>query len=73
MKLLTVKEVAEIIGAKSSTIYGWAEQKLMPAYKINGLLRFKQDEVFEWINKHKTGYDAGEHSQIRSPKTKTRR
>lgn len=49
MGLLTVREVAEIIRAKQSTVYSWAEQGLLPCYKLNGLLRFDESEVKGWI------------------------
>jgi excisionase family DNA binding protein len=49
MKLLTVKEVAEIIKAKPSTIYSWAEQGVIPCLKINGLLRFDEDKIISWL------------------------
>jgi len=49
MKLLTVKEVSEIISAKPSTIYAWAEQGLIPCFKLNGLLRFSETDLLTWI------------------------
>jgi excisionase family DNA binding protein len=49
MRLLTVKEVAEILKAKSSTVYSWAEQGIIPCFKLNGLLRFSEDDIFTWI------------------------
>ena len=49
MKLLTVKDLASILKAKPSTIYSWAEQGLMPSFKLNGLLRFEEDEVLKWL------------------------
>ncbi len=52
MKLLTVKDIAEIIKAKPSTIYAWAEQGVIPCFKLNGLLRFSEGEVLEWIKSH---------------------
>jgi excisionase family DNA binding protein len=53
MKILTVKEVADIVKAKSSTIYAWAEQGVIPCYKINGLLRFSEDEILSWIRQNR--------------------
>jgi excisionase family DNA binding protein len=48
-KLVTVKEVADYLSVKPSTIYGWAELRKIPSYKINGSLRFRMDEVKEHI------------------------
>ena len=54
MKLLTVKDVAAIIQAKPSTIYAWAEQGSIPCFKLNGLLRFAEDEIKAWIRSCKS-------------------
>lgn len=47
--LLTVKEVAQMLKAKPSTVYGWAEQGIIPSFKLNGLLRFLEDDILAWI------------------------
>lgn len=49
MKILTCKDVATLLQAKPSTVYAWAEQGLIPSFKINGLLRFEETEVIRWI------------------------
>ncbi len=49
MKILTCKQVAELLQAKPSTIYAWAEQSLIPSFKVNGLLRFDEAELMKWI------------------------
>ncbi len=59
MKLLTAKEVAEILGCSEKTIYSWAETGCteIPAIKIgNGrksLLRFDPDEIHQWLERWK--------------------
>lgn len=49
MRLLTVKDVSEMIQAKPATIYQWAETGVIPCFKINGLLRFSEDDILTWI------------------------
>jgi excisionase family DNA binding protein len=49
IKILTVKQVSELLQAKQSTIYAWAEQGFIPSFKVNGLLRFDEAEIFEWV------------------------
>ncbi len=49
MKLLGVKEVSEILGAKPSTIYQWAESGQIPSFKLNGLLRFSEEAIMKWV------------------------
>lgn len=47
--LLTVKQVAKLLATKPSTIYAWSEQDQIPCYKLNGSLRFREDELWDWI------------------------
>jgi len=49
MKILTAKEVSDLLRAKPSTVYAWAEQGLIPSFKLNGLLRFSDEEIMSWI------------------------
>jgi excisionase family DNA binding protein len=49
MNLLTVKEIADILKVKHSTIYAWSEQRLIPCIKINGALRFSETEILSWL------------------------
>jgi len=53
MVILTVKDVSALLQVKPSTIYAWAEQRLMPSFKINGLLRFSEEDIIQWINRCK--------------------
>ncbi len=53
MKLLTVKELAEILKSKPSTIYSWVEQGLVPYIKLNGLVRFNEQDILDWLNSAK--------------------
>ena len=48
-EILTVKQVAELVQAKPSTIYAWAEQGVLPSIKMAGLLRFDESAVIEFI------------------------
>jgi excisionase family DNA binding protein len=49
MEFLTTKDIAEILKVKPSTVYGWAEQGLIPCFKLNGVLRFDKDEILKWL------------------------
>lgn len=56
--------------AKPSTIYAWAEQGIIPAIKINGLLRFDEKEIIAWIESLKKEASSCYNplTQARSPK-----
>lgn len=67
--ILTVKQVADLIQAKPSTIYSWVEQGLIPHLKINGLLRFSESEIVEWIDSHrKPGACYTTGARVKAPK-----
>ncbi len=51
-ELLNVRDVANILGLKVSTIYKLSMSKKLPIVKINGSLRFRQDQIQAFIEKH---------------------
>ncbi len=59
-QLMSVKDLAQYLGIKQSTLYSWASRGLIPHYKINGLLRFKKEEIDPWI-------DSSRHSKSDTP------
>jgi excisionase family DNA binding protein len=48
-KLLTTKEVSEMLRMRIETIIRKAEQGLLPAVKIDGRWRIPQDRLEEWF------------------------
>ena len=51
-KLLTIEELSKILGIKKATIYSWTSKKRIPYIKLsNGILRFRESEIQEWILK----------------------
>lgn len=51
-KLLSAKEVAEILGVEISTIYDWVYRKKIEHIKIGKLLRFNPETLQNYINNH---------------------
>jgi excisionase family DNA binding protein len=47
--LLTVKELADQLHIKSSTLYAWANLGKIPCRKIHGLVRFDPAEIDRWL------------------------
>jgi len=45
--------VCDFVKAKPSTIYLWAEQGAIPCFKLNGLLRFSEDDILSWVKECK--------------------
>jgi excisionase family DNA binding protein len=46
---LSVDEIAEHLGIKRDTIYKWVAHKNMPAHKVGRLLKFRINEVDQWV------------------------
>ena len=49
-RLLTAREVAELLGFSAATIVDWAEAGKLPAFKVGGRLRFRLSEVEPWLD-----------------------
>jgi len=47
-KLLTIKQLSEMLSVPIRTIYGWTYMQFIPHYKIGRLLRFDEDEINRW-------------------------
>lgn len=54
-RLLTARELAELLGFSPSTIVDWAERGELPAFKIGGRLRFRLSEVEAWLDAQRLG------------------
>jgi excisionase family DNA binding protein len=54
-RLLTARELAELLGFSPATIVDWAEAGKLPAFKIGGRLRFREREVVEWLEGQRAG------------------
>lgn len=50
--VLTVKQVAEYLQLKQSTVYTWAQEGKIPAVKVGRSWQFNQSELERWIEKH---------------------
>jgi excisionase family DNA binding protein len=54
-KLLTVKDVAELLGLSQITVYKMIYKDAIPYIKIgrtNRSVRFNKDKIIAWINKN---------------------
>lgn len=47
--LLTVREVSKLLQIKPSTLYAWAAQRRIPCFKLHGLVRFRREEIDQWL------------------------
>lgn len=47
--LLTIKDVALRLQIKPATLYAWAAQGRIPCLRIHGLVRFRKEEIDQWV------------------------
>jgi PTS system nitrogen regulatory IIA component len=52
-RLLSAREVAEVLGFAAGTVVDWAERGDVPAFKIGGRLRFRESEVLDWLEERR--------------------
>ncbi|MFQ5443033.1 MAG: helix-turn-helix domain-containing protein [Nitrospinales bacterium] len=50
---ITAKELARYLSVRVKTIYSWVESGKIPAYKLNGALRFNLKEINEFVRKNR--------------------
>jgi len=50
---LNIKEVAQYLNMKTSTVYAWVPE--MPHYKVGNLLRFKKEDIDAWMETKREG------------------
>ena len=58
-RIVTVKELADILGVRPARIYRWSSEGRIPKLKIANCLRFDVDEVLAWASTASTGPGPG--------------
>jgi excisionase family DNA binding protein len=51
-RLLTLEQVADYLNVNKFTVYRLVTQKELPAFKVGGQWRFKQELVDAWLAKN---------------------
>lgn len=51
--MMTVRQVAELLGVHENWVYDQAASGVLPSYKIGGTRRFDPDELRGWIAEHR--------------------
>ena len=49
MALLNIKEVSAWLNLKPATLYAWVVQRKVPALKIQGIIRFRREDIEVWL------------------------
>src|SRR5215213_10665 len=53
--LLTISDVALWLAVKPSTLYAWVAQRIIPALKLQGVIRFRRAAIEAWLEGCATG------------------
>lgn len=51
-RLLTTKELADILAISPKTLYSYVARGMIPYFKIESNVRFRAREVAEWLRQH---------------------
>jgi excisionase family DNA binding protein len=51
--MMTVRQVAELLGVHENWVYDQAANGELPSYKLGGTRRFDPDELRGWISEHR--------------------
>jgi excisionase family DNA binding protein len=52
-EFLTIDDLSEHLSIKRSTLYSMVESGELPHYRIGRLIRFKRDDVDQWMEGHR--------------------
>jgi excisionase family DNA binding protein len=73
-RLMTARQVSELIEVKPSTVYQWVHLGLIPYVKLGKCVRFKKAELFRWIDKNlrkeRISFRSVEHQLNKRPSAK---
>jgi excisionase family DNA binding protein len=51
-RLLTAKELADILAISPKTLYSYVTRGMIPYFKIESNVRFRARDVAEWLRQH---------------------
>ena len=54
-ELMSLQEVASYLGMAERTIYMWAQNGKVPAFKLGAAWRFRKSDIDAWLETQRTG------------------
>jgi excisionase family DNA binding protein len=52
-KYINIEQLADCLSISVFTLYSWVHQKKIPYYKFGKAVRFKMQEINEWIENNR--------------------
>ena len=59
MELLKPKDVAKQLGVAPITIYKWCERGILPHFRLQGCIRFSQEDLDAFVKERRIGGKKG--------------
>jgi len=59
MELLKPKDVSKQLGVATITIYKWCERGILPHFRLQGCIRFSQEDVDAFVRERRIGPKKG--------------
>lgn len=53
LKLLSIKDLGKIFNISQTTAYRIVYSRKIPFYKINGILRFSEDDIIKYLKENR--------------------
>jgi len=53
-RFLTAKELSEVLKVRPATIYLWTHTEFIPHYKLGKSVRFRENDVLQWLEQRKS-------------------
>jgi excisionase family DNA binding protein len=71
-RLLTARQLGDLLGFAAGTVVDWAEAGTVPCFKVGGRLRFRQSEVLEWLETRRMNGPGAGGERVTDPLPLTR-
>jgi excisionase family DNA binding protein len=66
-RLITAREVAELLGLQPQTVLAWVRESRLPAFKLpSGQIRFRESEFAVWLAERRVGAGSRATSHARA-------
>ena len=52
-KLMNIRQVADYLQLNQTTVYAWAQQGILPGYKLGRNWRLRPSEIEAWLEKQR--------------------
>jgi excisionase family DNA binding protein len=54
-QLMNIRQVAEFLQLNQTTVYAWAQQGVLPGFKLGRNWRFRPSEIEAWLEERRQG------------------